>query len=360
MLEYIIHYLSMPGLAYFIAISTCLVVLIHVVLIISARAMSLGGTKGDPLSSYSYHFLEMREHYYELTFSAASILFFVGIYFSISFGIIQLPPKMMEFWMEYEDFILLGFILVSIIINNILDSLLVPLEVIEEDTTINLRLAGMIYMFIIFAYIKFIYKDNNYDTIITYFVTLIIGRFVYFDASVGGFIESMKGLIETLPMLILELVATAILAAYGFGTGYLLKENGVVVSLTFAHLFVIAEIFILDKIGIWSLIGGGRKRKIAAAAEQAKEEEKAGITAEYKEELKEELRQEIIEEMQEEEPAQPAVTLQPQQSEQKAETGLQPKIDLKSALKQGAEEKVSEEPKPHSRRRRVQLFTDDK
>lgn len=109
-------------------------------------------------------------------------------------------------------------------------------------------MAGMLYMLIIFAYIKFIYLDDNYDAILFYFITMIIGRFVYFDASFKDFCISMKELVSQLPILLLVLLSTALLALYGFKSGYLLTSNGVVVSMFLAHFFVILEIFLITRV----------------------------------------------------------------------------------------------------------------
>ena len=109
-------------------------------------------------------------------------------------------------------------------------------------------MAGMLYMLIIFAYIKFIYLDDNYDAILFYFITMIIGRFVYFDASFKDFCISMKELVSQLPILLLVLLSTALLALYGFKSGYLLISNGVVVSMFLAHFFVIFEIFLITRV----------------------------------------------------------------------------------------------------------------
>ena len=109
-------------------------------------------------------------------------------------------------------------------------------------------MAGMLYMLIIFAYIKFIYLDDNYDVILIYFITMIIGRFVYFDASFKDFCNSMKELVDQLPILLLVLLSTALLALYGFKSGYLLTANGVVVSMFLAHFFVIFEIFLITRV----------------------------------------------------------------------------------------------------------------
>ncbi|MGN1022500.1 MAG: hypothetical protein ACI4OJ_03305, partial [Lachnospiraceae bacterium] len=118
----------------------------------------------------------------------------------------------------------------------------------------SLRLVSMLYMFVIFLYIKFIYVDDNYDSIIVYFIGMMIGRFVFFGASLKEFLDAIAHAMRDLGMLALALLLTAFMAWYGFGTGYLLRINGVVVSLLIAHLYLIVALFLLVRFGFVKLL----------------------------------------------------------------------------------------------------------
>ena len=100
-------------------------------------------------------------------------------------------------------------------------------------------------MIIIFCYIKFIYEDNNYDMFITYFLTLMIGRFVYFDASFKDFLECIKQAAKNIPIMIIGLAFLGILCLRGYSTSYLLKHNGVITNIFFCHLYIVVAIYIL-------------------------------------------------------------------------------------------------------------------
>ena len=80
-----------------------------------------------------------------------------------------------------------------------------------------------------------------------YFITLVIGRFVYFDASLESFQEAMNGVKDNLPILLLALMCTSIMAAFGFNTHYLQEQYGVVFNLFYAHIFLLVVIFIVHK-----------------------------------------------------------------------------------------------------------------
>lgn len=243
--DYIRHYLSFPGLLFFLLVSLAVVILIHVILLIAAKNKAMHYRQSDRVFAMTDLFNRYTERYYELMLSATSTLFFTGIFFLIDFDYFSVSARTWAFWESYRDFILLAFIIVSIILISIVDHFFIPLRIIEKEEKSALRMAGML---IIFAYIKFIYLDDNYDAILFYFITMIIGRFVYFDASFKDFCISMKELVNQLPILLLVLLSTALLALYGFKSGYLLTSNGVVVSMFLAHFFVILEIFLITRV----------------------------------------------------------------------------------------------------------------
>lgn len=189
--------------------------------------------------------ISLTERFYELIFSTTFILLFVAIYFAIDYFGFGTTDK--SIWSKYNGIILLFFILGSVILNSFVDNKIIPLNHIRPGERGAMRLLGMIYMLIIFAYIKFFYVDSNYDNIIMYFITLVIGRFVYFDASLESFQEAMQGVRDNLPLLLLALMCTAIMSAVGFNTGYLQEQYGVVFNLFYAHLFLLVVIFIVHR-----------------------------------------------------------------------------------------------------------------
>lgn len=245
--DYIRHYLSMPEIFYFFLVSFFVVFLIHGILLATSKKRAMRYRKCDRALAMADLFHRSCERYYELMLSATSTLFFTGIFFLIDFDYFSMSARAWGFWIKYRDFILLLFIIVSIILISIVDHVFIPLRHIGREEKSTLRMAGMLYMLVIFAYIKFIYLDDNYDAILFYFLTMVISRFVYFDASLKDFCASMKQLASTLPILLLVLLSTALLAVYGFKSGYLLQSNGVVVSMFLAHFFVIFEIFLLTR-----------------------------------------------------------------------------------------------------------------
>lgn len=230
--EYVEHYTQMPDILYMVFVSLFIMLVIHLVLLLLTKA-----TRGD----YGVTI----EKYYEMIISSTSMLFFIGVFFLIEHRYFNVSDSFYEIWDKYDDFLLLLALFIAIFFINFVDTLIIPLRLLYKEEKATLRMMAMIYMLFVFAYIKFIYKNDNYDSIIVYFLIMVLGRFVYFDASFMDFLKSMKNLFLEIPTLFLSLTTTAIMAWYGFGTEYLLKSNGVVLSLWIAHIFLVLEIAII-------------------------------------------------------------------------------------------------------------------
>ncbi|MDO4633800.1 MAG: hypothetical protein Q4B01_08100 [Eubacteriales bacterium] len=246
--DYIRHYLALPYIlmmlvAAMIAVGICLTTIC-----VSARNMAKKYTPETQKLFIQDETISLVERFYELIFSATSILLFVGIYFLIDFfGLGVWSPW---FWQQYNSLILLVLIMTSIMINTFIDRMMIPLRHMKKGERASMRLISMLYMLIVFAYIKFVDNNSNYDSIILYFLTLVIGRFVYFDTTVESVQSALSDAFVSLPLLGLALLCTAIMAACGFLSGYLLRSNGVVFSLFIAHLFLLAVIFLEQRFRI--------------------------------------------------------------------------------------------------------------
>ena len=142
----------------------------------------------------------------------------------------------------------------KVILNGWLDIVFVPLEEIDSNQKASIRLVSSFYIILILLYIKFIYNDDNYDSLMMYFITLAVGRFIYFDFTMDDFLSTLHGFWEELPLLILMASYSGFVCWFGFYTGFLLTSNGVIVSTLLAHLFMVCSIFILDKTRVLRLV----------------------------------------------------------------------------------------------------------
>ncbi|MCR5415721.1 MAG: hypothetical protein K6E79_02865 [Pseudobutyrivibrio sp.] len=270
--EYVQHYFEMPQVIVFILLAAVLLGVVYGICYLYARRTNRKAAK------VNQEFFSLTERFYEVIFSGGSIIGFMAIYYLINRFVTE--GAFYEFWSQYKDYLLLVLMVISILFNTLLDHVVVKLRHLDKDDMASIRLTGMLYMILIFGYIKFIYEDDNYDMFITYFLTLMIGRFVYFDASFKDFLHCVKKAAANIPIMIMALVYLGIMCAYGYSTDYLLKHNGVITNIFFTHLFMIVVIFALHFIPDKVLKSKKtrrepkHKRQIAEAKSEAKAEEK--------------------------------------------------------------------------------------
>ena len=202
----------------------------------------------DPVDTRPYEFIES---FYEMAFASTSILLLLSLYYIIGDRInLHTVSKV---WNQYKDWVLIGFLLISMLVDRIFDRVLVPLRYISAQKRGSVRLMASIYVMLILLYIRFIYEDYNYENLILYFVMLVIGRLVYFDVTWEGFRNDCLGLFRNLPVLLLMSAYSAVVVWYGFTSGFLMKANGVIVSTLIAHLFMDICIFLFDRSRIFRM-----------------------------------------------------------------------------------------------------------
>ena len=242
--EYFAHYTDTKSMLMYLvlALAFSVICVFYIIMIVSVQARFT--PKSERRAFYYEHANNTIQRFYEMVFSGASILSFLAIYYLID----RFTPDgsaFRQFWDSYKDFLLLFLILLSIVANNIIDRILIPLRKMSAQERGSIRILGMVYVILIFMYIKFIYENDNYDGFIMYFLGLMIGRFIYFDVSFRETVKTFLEAMSNFPLLILGLAYTAFMAYTGFASDYLLVGNGVLVSTFIAHIFMIVAIFII-------------------------------------------------------------------------------------------------------------------
>lgn len=255
---YIEHYFTMPECLYFFLLALGVLFVLFVLLYVNTliKARGLTGMERHEYIRINWHILV--ERYYEMVFSGTSILFFMDVYYLIDRFVTMEPYRGM--WEKYDDFILLALIFFSCMLNSFFDRVFIRMKYVTRDEKSSGRLTGMVYMILIFIYIKFIYQNNNYDKLISYFITLMVGRFAYFDSTIHDFIKAMKGVVKNLWLLLFLLIYISVMSLYGFESKYLLTHNGVITNIFFTHLFMCVAIFVLYHIHIAELVTGSGDR----------------------------------------------------------------------------------------------------
>ena len=150
-----------------------------------------------------------------------------------------------EAWSEGKDFFLLLLICVSCVVNTILDKLLIPLNRLSRPEKATMRMLGMFYVIIILIYLNYIGDESQYGPVMIYYFGLMIGRFVYFDASFLDFISALKDVFINLPFLVLTLTITGSLCLLGFYMEFFLERNYYIVGIFYTHLFLVCCVFVI-------------------------------------------------------------------------------------------------------------------
>ena len=213
-----------------------------------SRSRNIIGRKKAMAHEKSFEFIES---FYELVFASTSILLLLSLYYIIGDRINV--NSVNKVWNNYKDWVLLLFLIISMLLNRILDKILVPIRRIDAKQRASMRLESSIYVVLILLYIRFIYESYNYESLIIYFVMLVVGRLFYFDVTWEGFKSDISGIVKNFPFLLLVGGYSAVVVWYGFNSGFLLKANGVLVSTLIAHLFMDVCIVLFDRLRVWKL-----------------------------------------------------------------------------------------------------------
>ncbi len=207
--------------------------------------------------------LDVIQMFYEMIISATSVMSFACAYvilnhvysLCISEGVDSGYLGMFAgIWKDWKDFILLLLILVSCILNTILDKLFIPLNRIEKEEKATIRMLAMFYAIIVLLCLNVYGDESEYSPVMMYYLGLMVGRFVYFDASFGDFLNALKNVFLKSPLLLLGLTLTGALSFLGFNAGFFLERNYYIVGVFYTHLFMLAAVFIINLSHIFNLI----------------------------------------------------------------------------------------------------------
>lgn len=248
--EYLGHYFSMKEMLLFLGLAIMSLLISIGIIVVADYTVTKRLKPSKRAKAFYCRTCGHIERFYEMMFSGTSILSFLSAYYLIERFVTTGDFRV--FWDDHKDLLLLVMIVVSCLFNTILDKFIVPLKLDKEERG-SVRMIGMLYIILIFVYIKFIYENNNYDGFIIYFLGLMVGRFIYFDASFHDFVESTRRAARNFLLMLLGLSLTGLMCFVGFKNKYLLISNGVLVSCFISHIFIVIAIFLVNVTGIVKL-----------------------------------------------------------------------------------------------------------
>ncbi len=254
-------------------------------LLVIWRSASVANRQGGPdRKAFFFDRAENRvQCFYEMMISGTSVLFFSCAYVVCNhlYSLIEADPYSVseglsffyKAWGDGKDFILLFLICLSCLLNTFLDRLIIPLKTITKEERASIRLLAMFYVILILVVLNIIGDESEYGPVMMYYLGLMIGRFVYFDASFTDFLAAMKNAIMNLPMLLMGLALVAALSCFGFQAEYLLERNYFIVGVFYTHLFILLAIFIIHLTRFWPLVLRKPRKQQSRRNEQDIQEE---------------------------------------------------------------------------------------
>ncbi|MBR5116365.1 MAG: hypothetical protein IK096_04800 [Lachnospiraceae bacterium] len=239
-----------PKKLYFFAVALVGVLLCNLILYGFSRII---GDGKDPGSGKNARFKSLLFRFYELVISATSVMSFACAYvvlnhvYSLYRGRAgdEIMAQFLYIWENWKDFALLLLICLSCFANTILDKIFIPLKGITREQIAVIRMLGMFYAIIVLLYLNVIGDASEYGPVMMYYLGLMVGRFVYFDASFRDFLKAMKNMFLCLPMLIMGLTLSGLISYLGFQAGFLLERNYYIVGVFYTHLFLLAAVFVI-------------------------------------------------------------------------------------------------------------------
>ena len=228
-------------------------------LLVLGRNIPVGNRKQAVLGALE----DKVQRFFEMIIAGTSVMSFSCAYVIINHvntlvqsgvagNLTPMEQRLIEAWAEGKDFVLLLLICLSCVINTILDSLIIPLKKLSKAEKATMRMLAMFYVIILLVYLNYIGDESQYSPVMMYYFGLMIGRFVYFDASFKDFLVALKNMFFNLPYMALNLILTGALCAFGFGVGYFLERNYFIMGIFYTHLFMLVCIFVIHL--VWMVV----------------------------------------------------------------------------------------------------------
>ena len=213
-------------------------------------------------------FEDKAQRFFEMIIAGTSVMSFSCAYVVINHintlvqngiagDLTEAEQRLIDIWVDGKDFVLLLLICLSCVINTVLDSLIIPLKKLSKTEKATMRMLAMFFVIIVLMFLNYIGDESQYSPVMMYYFGLMIGRFVYFDASFKDFLAALKNMFFNLPYMALNLLLTGLLCLFGFSVGYLLERNYYIMGIFYTHLFMLVCIFVIHLVWmIWKYAAG--------------------------------------------------------------------------------------------------------
>lgn len=176
---------------------------------------------------------EISQMVFEIIICNTCIIVIMYVYYRLA--------KNLLFLEKYLGIIMLVLIIIAILLNDFLDEKLKQ-DMIKEEDKGNIRLISSCSIIMLFSFLKIYFKTAEYDEFLLCYIGLVLGRFIYFDSTLKGFIRCVKNLKSYFIPLIIAFLLTGIISGIGLHLE-VITTNNIFISLMISH-FAILFLFI--------------------------------------------------------------------------------------------------------------------
>lgn len=180
---------------------------------------------------------EISQMVFEIIISNTCIIVIMYVYYRLA--------KNLLFLEKYLGIIMLVLIIIAILLNDFLDEKLKQ-DMIKEEDKGNIRLISSCSIIMLFSFLKIYFKTAEYDEFLLCYIGLVLGRFIYFDSTLKGFIRCVKNLKSYFIPLIIAFLLTGIISGIGLHLE-VITTNNIFISLMISHFAILFFIHLTKK-----------------------------------------------------------------------------------------------------------------
>ena len=180
---------------------------------------------------------EISQMVFEIIICNTCIIVIMYVYYRLA--------KNLLFLEKYLGIIMLVLIIIAILLNDFLDEKLKQ-DMIKEEDEGNIRLISSCSIIMLFSFLKIYFKTAEYDEFLLCYIGLVLGRFIYFDSTLKGFIRCVKNLKSYFIPLIIAFLLTGIISGIGLHLE-VITTNNIFISLMISHFAILFFIHLTKK-----------------------------------------------------------------------------------------------------------------
>lgn len=180
---------------------------------------------------------EISQMVFEIIICNTCIIVIMYVYYRLA--------KNLLFLEKYLGIIMLVLIIIAILLNDFLDEKLKQ-DMIKEEDKGNIRLISSCSIIMLFSFLKIYFKTAEYDEFLLCYIGLVLGRFIYFDSTLKGFIRCVKNLKSYFIPLIIAFLLTGIISGIVLHLE-VITTNNIFISLMISHFAILFFIHLTKK-----------------------------------------------------------------------------------------------------------------